>query len=187
MNNEKVTRTWGVAAAIIAAIVCIAAAALWLTTAAKAQQGQECFAPVSIQWQSQSILETKFTVKILEDNRAILNGLQAFVKNPDMTVDDMMKYVGNTYLKMPRFWTKEGWVEEWVNVLPKLKEVFTHDSHPIITSVTALIEYQAYAGAKSVEQDIDARATVRITFSASPDGKILEGTLKHSRVCVIEP
>ena len=187
MMNEKVTRTWGGAAAIIAAVVCIAAAALWVATAAKAQAGQDSCPPITIQWQPQSVLESKFMAKVLEDNKNVLNGLQAFAKNPNLTVDDMKKYVDGTYLRTPRFWAKEGWVEGWANVLAKLKEIFTRDSHPVITSVAVLIEYQAYTGARAVEQDIDALAKVRITFAASPDGNILEGTLRHSRVCVIEP
>ena len=185
MENVKVTRTWGVAAAIVAAIVCVAAAALAITTLAKAQTAPPCCPAVVNHWLPQPILESKFTERVLRDNKDILNGLQAFVKDPDMTADGMMKYVAATYLRTPRFWTKMGWVEGWDNVLPALKAVISRDSHPIITSITVLIEYQPFTGAAEPAKDIDAVAKIRMTFSASPGGQTFEGTLKHSRVCEI--
>jgi hypothetical protein len=186
MENSKVTRSWGVAAAIVAAVVCIAAAALTLTTMAKAQQPAACCPSVVIQWQPQSILEAKFRERILKDNEAIINGLQAFAKNPDMTPADILKYVGNTYLKNPRLWSiRLGWLEGWDQILPELKGIIHIDSHPSITSVAVLIEYQPYIGAKTPAEDIDAVAEIRMTFSASPDGTRMDGTLKHSRVCEI--
>jgi hypothetical protein len=173
------------AVAIIAAIVCIAAAALSITALARAQQTPPCCPAVVVQWQPQSILETKFTARILEDNKAILNGLQAFAKNPQLTPGDMMAYVGNTYLKTPRLWTKEGWIDGWEKVLPLLKKIILQGSHPAIGSVSAVIEYVPYAGAREPASDIDARATVRMTFSASPGDNILGGALCHSRICEI--
>jgi hypothetical protein len=187
MKNEKITRSWGVATAIIAAVVCIAAAALWLATAAKAQKGQECFPAVSIQWQSQSILETKFSARIIEDNRAIKAALQALAKNTGMTVDEMTTRLGKTYLRSPRLWIDGAWKEGWEGVLPYLKKIVAGSTSISIDSISALVEYQTYAGAKSVEEDVDARATVRMTFSASPGGNFIEGTLKHMRVCEIQP
>ena len=187
MDKAKVPRTWGPAAVIIAAIVCIATAALWVTTLARAQQGLPCGPAVVIQWQPQSILEAKFRDRILEDNKAILNGLQAFAKNPDLTPDDMAAYFGNTYLKAPRLWTKEGWVDGWKNVLPLLKKIIAPGSHPVINTVSALIEYVPYAGAAKPADDTDALATVQMTFSASPGDNILSGVLRHSRPCPIDP
>ncbi len=185
MENAKVTRTWGVAAAIVAAIVCIAAAALSVATLAKAQTAQPCCPAVVNHWLPQPILESKFTERVLRDNKDILNGLQALAKNPNMNAKDMMKYVANTYLRTPRFWTKMGWVEGWDRVLPELKAVLSGDSHPVITSITVLIEYQPFTGAPEPAKDIDAAAKIRMTFSASPDGQTFEGDLKHSRICEI--
>jgi hypothetical protein len=186
MENTKVTRSWGVAAAIVAAAVCIAAAALTLTTMAKAQQPAACCPAVVIQWLPQPVLEAKFREKVLKDNQGILSGLQRFAKYPDMTTADMSIYVEKTYLANPRLWVeKKGWVETWDKILPELKNIIHSDSSLAITSVTVLIEYLPYTGADKPETDTDAIARVRMTFSASPDGHVLEGTLKHSRVCEI--
>lgn len=186
MENTKVTKSWGAAVAILAAIVCITAAALTLTTTAKAQQAPPCCPAVVTHWLPQPVLEAKFRERVLRDNQGILNGLQAFAKYPDMTSADMSKYVGKTYLADPRLWVeKKGWVEGWDKILPELKNIIHPDSSLAITSVTVLIEYLPYTGAEKPETDIDAIAKVRMTFSASPDGYAVEGTLKHSRVCEI--
>jgi hypothetical protein len=181
----RITRSWGVATAVIAAIVCIAAAALTLTSLAKAQQTPPCIPAATIQWQPGSILEAKFLAHITEDGRAVLNGLQALAKNPGLTPDDMMKYVGTTFLKVPRLWTKTGWIEGWDNVLKELKTIVRPGSQPVITSVSATIEYLPYDGISKPDADIDAVARIRLTFSASPGDNILAGELKHSRVCEI--
>jgi hypothetical protein len=185
MENSKVTRSWGTAAAVLAAVVCIAAAALTLTTTAKAQQPAACCPAVVIQWQPQSILEAKFRARILEDNASILKGLQAIADNPNITEKEMDGYVGKTYFRVPRLLTDKGWIEGWTNVLPVLKEFIKPRSHPVITSVSVVINYQPYAGAKLPEEDIDAGAKINFTFSASPDGRTGGGELKHSRICEI--
>lgn len=188
MENMKIARSWGVAAAVVAAVVCIAGAALTLTSLAKAQQTPPCLPAVTVQWQPGSILEAKFSARIAEDSRDILNGLQALAKNPGLTAEEMMKYVGTTFLKAPRLWTDKGWVEGWDKVLPLLKEIIKPGSRPAVNSVAAFIEYIPYAGAPEASDpraDIDAVATVRITFSASPRDNILAGEMKHSRVCEI--
>jgi hypothetical protein len=185
MENSKVTRSWGVAVAIIAAVVCIAAAALTLTTMAKAQQPAACCPAVVIQWQPQSILEAKFRARILEDNASILKGLQAIADNPKITEKEMDGYVGMTYFRVPRLLTDKGWIEGWPQVLPALKELIKPGSRPAITSVSVVINYQPYAGAKLPEDDIDALAKIQFTFSASPDGRTAAGDLKHSRVCEV--
>jgi hypothetical protein len=188
MDNAKVTRTWGVAVAIIAAVVCIAAAALSVTGLARAQQSPaSCCPAVAVQWQPGSVLETMFSARVAEDNKAVLNGLQAFAKNPDLSPADMRGYVGNTYLSTPRLWTKAGWVEGWDNVLPLLKKIITPASHISINTISVVIEYQPYMGAKDPADDIDARATIRMTFSASPGDNIMGGGLCHSRICEIVP
>jgi hypothetical protein len=187
MDNARVTRTWGVAVAIVAATVCIAAAALSVTSSARAQQSPACCPAVIIQWQQGSVLETMFSARVAEDNKNIQNGFQAFAKNPNLTPAEMMTYVGNTYLNTPHLWTKAGWVDGWEDVLPLLKPILSHSDHISINTVSVLIEYQPYAGAKNPMEDIDARATVRMTFSASPGDNILKGELKHSRICEITP
>jgi hypothetical protein len=186
MENMRITRGWGLAIALVIAVTGIAIAALLLIVPARAQQSQACCPAVVAQWLPQPVLEAKFREKVLKDNDAIKNGLQAFAKNPGMTPDDMLKYVKGTYLENPRFWlARHGWLVGWEKILPKLGEVIHSDSLPVITSVAILIEYQPYLGAARPDEDIDAIAQIRMTFSASPDGTRADGTLKHSRICEI--
>src|SRR5512141_29909 len=185
MKNAKVPKGRGAAVAIIVAVVGVAAAALALTAPAAGQQSQPCSPAVVIQWQPQSILETLLLARITEDNKAILNGLQALAKNSGLSETDMMSYVGNTYLRTPSLYTRAGWVEGWAEVLPLLKSIITHDTKPVINSVSAVIEYLPLAeGVRLPEKDIDARVTIKMTFSASPGDNILMGALSHSRPCV---
>ena len=187
MEKGNIARTWGFAAALVLAIVAVAVVFLVVASPAKVQASPECCPSVTVQWRPQSILETKFAARVAQDNEAIKNGLQALAKNPGMSREDMLKYVGNTYFKNPRFWTKSGWVEGWDAILPLLGEV-VHGSPAIsINTVSVVIDYQPFAGAKTPEEDIDAIATIRMTFSASPGDNIMEGTLLHRRVCPIEP
>ncbi len=136
-------------------------------------------------WQSGSVLETKFAARILEDNKAILNAFQALAKNPQMTEKDMTDHVGATYFRTPRLLTKAGWVEGWEQVLPLLKEIIVPGSRPAIETVSVVIEYQPYAGAKTPEEDIDAVAKIQFSFSASPSDNTGGGELKHRRICEI--
>ena len=169
MENAKVPKGRGAGVAIIVAVVGVAAASLSLTASAAGQQSQPCSPAVVIQWQPQSILETLLMARITEDNKAILNGLQALAKNSGLTETDMMGYVGNTYLRTPSLYTKAGWVEGWDKVLPLLKSLVARDSRPVINSVSAVIEYLPLAeGVRLPEKDIDARAPRSTSPSPSP-------------------
>jgi hypothetical protein len=186
MENIKVARHWGVAAVLVAGVVVIAGALLLFLVPARAQQPQACCPTVVAQWLPQPVLEAKFREKVLLDNVAIKNGLQAFAKNPGLTLGDMLKYVKGTYLEHPRLWSvRLGWLEGWDKILPELGKIIHPESVPTITSVTILIEYQPYIGAGTPAEDIDATAQIRITFSASPDGTRMDGTMKHSRICEV--
>jgi len=186
MENTKVTRSWGVAVAIIAAVVCIAAAALTFTTVAKAQIGQAALPAVVVQWQPQSILETKFAARVNEDNAIIVKALNRLAgERSEKLEKEVMADLKRTYLKAPKIWKDGGWIEGFEPVFSKLKDIITRGSVPQITSVSIVIEYLATTGETDQHKDIDARAAVRVTFSASPGDNILEGTLKHSRVCEI--
>jgi hypothetical protein len=184
MEKVNVARTWGIAGVILALVVGIAALFLWISSPVKAQTSPGSCPPITVQWRSGSVLETMFAARVAEDNIAIKNGLQALAKNPEMTVDQMLKYVGNTYFKHLRLWTKSGWVETWEKVLPLLKEIVAGSRSISINTVSVLIEYQPYTNA---DPDIDAIAQIRMSFSASPGDNFGEGTLKHSRVCPIDP
>jgi hypothetical protein len=187
MESSRATRSWGTAALILAAVVCVAAAALSVTTVARAQTGQAGCPSVIIQWQPQSVLETMFRARILEDNKAIMNGLRILADHPETTADQMKRLVGHTYLKTPHLWVNGKWIDDWPDVLDALKGILHKDSQIAINSVSAVIEYQTYDQVlkPGAAADIDARVTVTMTFSASPGDNILKGELKHSRVCEI--
>ncbi len=186
MENTKVTRSWGLAVAVLAAVVCVAAAALTISTMAKAQTVRQALPAVVVQWQPQSILETMFVAKVNEDNAIILKALNTLAgERTEAQEKEAINALKRTYLKTPKIWKDGGWVEGFEPVFSKLKDIITRGSVPQITSVSVVIEYLATTGETDQRKDIDARATVRVTFSASPGDNILEGTLKHSRVCDI--
>src|SRR3989304_2482155 len=148
MNNEKVTRSWGVAVAIVAAIVCIAAAALSITSLAKAQQVQPCNPPVSIQWQSQSIIETKLVARVFANNEYLKTKLDNLaMQATEPTGKDAEKWADdfkNTYLSSPRLWGHQENGQEWVKVLPALWRIVRGSKDIKITSISAMIEYVPY-------------------------------------------
>jgi len=187
MKNEKVTKSWGVAAALIAAVICIAAAAVAVWSVAQTRPGEPYAPPFTIQWQPQSLLETRFAAKIIEDNKLLKTKLDELAHGKAKVTDDWEKIFSTTYLKNPRLWTDKGWADGWPRVLPLLKEIVSGSAGVSLDSVSALIEYMEYAGAETPKADIDAVIRIKLTFSASPGDNILEGSLSHRRVCLIEP
>lgn len=186
MENSKITRSWAVAVAIVAAVVCVAAAALTISTMAKAQTSQAGLPAVVVQWQPQSILETKFVARVNEDNALILRALKKLAgERTEKLEKEVIADLKRTYLKTPKIWKDGGWIEGFEPVFSKLKDIIAKGSVPQIISVSIVIEYLATTGETDQRKDIDAVATVRMTFSASPGDNITEGTLKHSRVCEI--
>lgn len=185
MENGKVTRSWGVAVAIVAAVVLIAGAALLLMVPCRAQQPQACCPAIIVQWQPQSVLEAKFRARIVDDNVKILKGLKAIAANPEIGEKEFAGYIEKTYFRAPRLYTDGGWIEGVGDVLAWLKKIVKPGSQPAITSVSVVIDYEPFVGAKAPAEDIDASAKVVFTFSASPGDNMGAGTLKHSRVCEI--
>jgi hypothetical protein len=185
MEKARVGWSWGAAAAIIVVILGVLAILLWYSPPAKGQRARTASPPVVIQWQPQSDMETKLRARVAADNTAILGALEALAAGkPDKEFTDVL---ARTYLHSPRFMNGGQWVEGTEGVLKALKGVFRdHKTAPgtiDLDSVSALIELQAYAGATEPGLDTDAVATIQLTFSASPGGNILEGGLKHSRIC----
>lgn len=195
MEKAKVGWSWGAVAAIIVVILGVVAVFLWISPSAKGEMAQvpppppngptspECIPPAIVHWQSGTVLESMIAAKVLEDNRSIKNGLQALAKNPGMTREEMLKYVGHTYYKNPRLWTKSGWVEGWDAVLPLLRDIVAGSDTISIDTVSAHIEYQPFLGAKTPADDIDAVAKIIFTFSAKEGDPPGGGELKHSRIC----
>ncbi len=193
MNNEKVTRSWGVAVAIVAAIIGVAAAALSITSMAKAQQTQPGYAPMSVQWQPQSLIETKLVARILKNNEFLKTKLDKLAEQPtEPTEKDIQTWKDefkNTYLGAPRLWGDKEGGRDWALVLPALWRIVRGSKDISITSISAMIEYVPYdqVAAPAAKDDVDAIIRIRVTFSASPGENVLEGELKHRRVCEIQP
>jgi hypothetical protein len=187
----KITRRWRASAPVIMAGACIAAAAVSaLCGAPPKTAAQQVLPVVQIQWQPQTLLETRFAAKIAEDNKFLLGKLIALAKAGDQMSEQARagwkEGFGATYLSNPRLWIDGKWVDGLDNILDALKSVVKGSATISIDAASALIAYKEHAG-KEKDQDIDAVAKIRVTFSASPGGMILEGELCHSRLCPIIP
>ena len=187
MNSKRVTMSWSVAAAIFAALVCIAAAAVSALPVAQTRPGAPCPPLVTIQWQPQTLLETRFAAKILEDNKLLKAKLDELAQGKVKSVDDWVAAFQTTYLKEPSLWTGKTWEHGWAKILPLLKDIVSGSAGVSIDSVSALIEYKEFVKGTPFEEDVDAVCRIKTTFSASPGDNILEGLLRHQRPCIIVP
>jgi hypothetical protein len=190
MKNEKMTRSWGVAAAMTAIVICIAAAGISVWSAAQTGQNPAKNAPVTIQWQTQSDLEARFTTKIIEDNKFLkgqLEHLAGLSELPDL--DQWQKQFGGHFLKVPQLWTNGKLYKGWKEVLPALHEIVRRSKDIEINFAWAMIEYVPYDKEKNLPaaEDIDFLIKIKVAFSASPGDNLLEGELSHRRICLIEP
>lgn len=187
MEHVKIARSWWAAVLVLAVAAVAVALVFWISSPATAQMGQPSLPAVVVQWQPQSILETKFAARVAEDNVVVLGVLRDLAAGKDLTADEMASRLAKTYLAKPRLWTAQGLAEGWEGVLKGLKAVIARGSQVCLQSASALIDYRPYAEAATPKEDIDAVATVRVAFSASPGDNILEGQLLHSRLCPILP
>jgi hypothetical protein len=191
MDNIKLTKKRRTVASAVVAAACVGAAVVsaWCGAPPK-MAAQQAMPVVQVQWQPQTLLETRFAAKIAEDNKFLfkklvaLSGAGAEMSERERAV--WKEGFGNTYLSNPRLWVAGRWHDGLDNVLNALKPIVKGSMTISIDAVSAIIEYKEHAG-KEKEQDIDAIARIRVTFSASPDGMILEGGLCHSRLCPIIP
>jgi hypothetical protein len=186
---DKMRITGSGRAVIIAAAVFVAATVVLIWFGAPQEtKAQQAMPSVAIQWQPQTLLETRFAAKITEDNLFLLGKLKALAGEgevmPAQSMSSWKEGFGKTYLSKPRLWVAGKWVEGLDKVLEALRPLVRGSRRISIDAVSAIIEYKETAGR---ENDIDAIARVRVTFSASPEGMILEGTLCHSRPCPIIP
>lgn len=187
----KVTMRWRTSAVVIVAAACVAAAAgsVWCGAPPK-MAAEQAMPVVSVQWQPQTLLETRFAAKVSEDNKFLLQKLIALSKAGDRMSDEARagwkEGFGSTYLSNPRLWIAGKWVEGLDNILDALKPVVKGSTTISIDAASVIIEYKEHVG-KEKEKDIDAVANIQVTFSASPDVMIMNGRLCHSRVCPIIP
>jgi hypothetical protein len=185
MEKAKVSRTWGIAAVILALVLGVTGLFIWTTSPARAQAGAASCPAIMIQWRAGSVLESMFAARVVEDNLAIKEFLQTLARGTELTVAARDKLIGRTYLKNPRLQTRAGRFESWEEVLPVLRKIVAGSGSISINTVSILIDYQTFIG--GADPDIDAIAHIRMSFSASPGDNYFEGTLKHSRVCQIDP
>lgn len=178
MERGNITRTWGIAFIIILAIVGLVVAFLLVSAPSRAQAAMPAGPSISVQWRAQSILESKFIARVIEDNKKIA---AAFGK----TLRPEEAFQG-TYLQKLRIWDNDK--REWrtgEDAYRAFAEIVKDPKAFSVDSISIVIDYQPYAGAASAETDVDAVATVRITFSSSPGDNIAEGDLLHRRLCPI--
>jgi hypothetical protein len=178
MERVTITRTWGIAAVIILAIIGLVAAFLLVSGPSRMQAAQPQAPAITAQWRAQSILESKFTARVIEDNKRIK---AMFEKG--QPPEEAFK---GTYLQKLRIWNDAK--REWLSggdAIAAFKSIVQDPKALSIDSISIAIEYTPYVEGTSLETDVDAVATVRITFSASPAENIGEGELLHRRVCTI--
>jgi hypothetical protein len=198
MKDERVARSWGVSAAIVAAVVCIAAVAVALLSvqqmtklAAVSPAGATILsegADVAVRWQSQSYMEARFTAKIAEGKDYLKDKLMELAdpeKEPDLAT--WREAFKGHFLRMPRLIVDGEATEGWEDVLPKLREIVKGKSDIKIGFAWGMIEYVPYDKDKRppAEDDVDFRVRIKVGFSASPGDNILEGELLHRRICDI--
>jgi hypothetical protein len=147
---------------------------------------------VDIKWKRHPLLESRISQRITQEAKLLLIELKRLSKEPttpnDAFLNDWTERFKKTHLHNPNFW-KEGpnYKKGWGESLRDIWEI-VHDSIEIsIDTLSVIIEYKEHTGAGNPKEDIDAIVTITVTFSASKGDPVLEGTLRHSRVCDIDP
>jgi hypothetical protein len=190
MNKGKVVRAWGAAAAVIAAGAGVAAIGALVWCGAPSAARAQSLPAVSVQWQPQTLLETRVVAKVIEDGKLLKAELDKLARKPGVPDNEYKKAwkerFRDTHLSDPRFWTGSGWKQGWEDALEDIYGRVKDSPAVSIDALSAVIEYKEYAG-NDKDQDIDAIIRIRVVFSASPGDNILEGELCHRRICEIVP
>ena len=195
MENTKIARPWWMALALLAATVFIAAAAVMLLSVrqatATAPAATVLDARVSLQWQSQSEIEARFTARIAGDLDRLHESLLELAKVERVEdLPDPAAY-GKTFeghfLRTPRLVVDGRATDGWENVLRPLWEIVRGKTAVSLNYAWGTIEYVPYDKAlrPPAEEDVDFRVRIKVGFSASPGDNILEGDLLHRRICEI--
>lgn len=186
MNNEKPRMRRPIPAKPAWAILAMAGLAIGLASSGPAAQPQRSPRSVTVQWQPQSIVETKLLAKVEADNKLLIDKLMAMAAAPDsQDPEEWAKAFSGTYLRSPRLWTDDPAPNEnWPNVFNRLRQVLRGVADIHVDALHVLIEYLP-----PVEgSDLDLRARIKLTFSlSSGEDPILEGTLCHRKICTWEP
>ncbi|NTV79947.1 MAG: hypothetical protein HGA24_00780 [Candidatus Aminicenantes bacterium] len=188
MEKVNVTRRWGMAAALLGVVVCLAAVGVLVlyNGPPTAMAQSTSMPPVSIQWQPQSTLEKLAVAKILEDDKFLKSELDKLAKRtnpPDKPYKDAWKEkFKKTHLNNPRYWTGTEWKTGWDDILEPMHAKIKGSHGITIDAISGIIEYKE-RGNQGSDTEIDAVIKITVTFSASPGGNILEGELIHRRVC----
>jgi hypothetical protein len=193
MQNERPARSWGIAAVAVAAVailllILIVSGGISVKSAAQTREGKAKGAPVTLQWQPQSLIEARFHARLLQDVDILkerLDHLAGAQTCPDPA--DWEKTFSNHFLKNPRLWADGNVTETWKDVLPELYKIVKGSKDVTVNFAWGVIEYVPYDRVKKPrpEEDVDFIFKIKVTFSASPGDNVLEGELSHRRVCEI--
>jgi len=190
MKKANGARAWGAPATVFAAVVCIVAMGALVWCGAQTAAVAQSMPTVSVQWQPQTLLETRVVAKIVEDSKFLKAELDKLARKTGDPDDDYKKAwkekFKDTHLNNPRFWTETGWKKGWDEALGEIYTRIKGRPAVSIDALSAVIEYREYAGNEKTS-DIDAIIRTTVAFSASPGDNILEGELCHRRVCEIVP
>lgn len=199
MKKPNVLRDWRLMTPIMVAVICVTAMAVSMCDKEEPEAAAHAMLPsmaqelppVDIQWQPKTLLENRIVAKIrqevgkLRDELVYLAGVEQKPLSDEFKKTWKNKFK-ETHLKDPRYWKLgEGWKSGWDESLDIIHDTVYQSTDIMITSISAVIEYKELAGAKTIEDDIDAFIKIRVTFSASPGDNVLEGDLLHRRVCPI--
>jgi hypothetical protein len=190
MDKANVIKRWGMAAALLGVVVCLAAAGVLVLRnvqlTAMAQSAP--MPPVNFQWQPNSHLEKLAAGKIIDDAKFLKKELDGLTKwadkpTPQQKAEWKTRFEkANSHLKDPRYWDGKEWKQGWVNILEMIYEKIKTKPEVTIESISAVIEYRE-RGTQDCDTEIDAVIRITVIFSASPVNNILEGELLHRRIC----
>ncbi len=188
MKNEKVTKSWGGAALAVAFLVLIASAGISLLSVAQTRESPAKANPVTVQWQPQSTIEARFHARLVHDMRFLKTKLEELAGQsvcPDP--DQWAKAFSGHFLKSPRLWADGELTQDWKEVLTKLHGLVRNSKDITVNFAWGMIEYVPFDKEKrpKPEEDVDFRMKIKVSFSASPGDNILEGELRHRRICEI--
>jgi hypothetical protein len=190
MKDEKARKPWWVATVIVAGLVCLTAAGISVWSVAQPRESQAKTTSVTIQWQPQSDLEARFHAKLVTDHKVLKKRLEKLAGEPVCpSPKAWQEFFKNHFLNNPRLWANGEWKEGWENIMLPLYNI-VHKSEDIeVHFAWGMIEYVPYDKVKKPrpEDDVDFLVRIKVTFSASPGDNILEGTLRHRRICEIIP
>lgn len=131
-----------------------------------------------------SIAEDKVRTEIYEHNK-VLQGILEDRKT--ITAPEAEKRALGKYFKSPKLKDDNGNAHEgWGNVLKVLKE---KDGQPAIEDMEIDIEFKLKDATDGIDRDLAMAIRTRFSFKSAKatDDPVIEGALRHRRICEYEP